>query len=63
MIENIQHDVNIGLINELAPIFNKLGIDTEEVLLAAGTKWNCMPFWPGLVGGALYRRRPVLFDI
>jgi UDP-N-acetyl-D-glucosamine/UDP-N-acetyl-D-galactosamine dehydrogenase len=51
VIENIQRDVNIGLINELALIFNKLGIDTEEVLLAAGTKWNFMPFWPGLVGG------------
>ncbi|MEK9571885.1 MAG: Vi polysaccharide biosynthesis UDP-N-acetylglucosamine C-6 dehydrogenase TviB [Paracoccaceae bacterium] len=51
VIENIQRDVNIGLINELALIFNKLGIDTEEVLLAAGTKWNFMPFRPGLVGG------------
>jgi len=51
VIENTQRDVNIGLINELALIFNKLGIDTEEVLLAAGTKWNFMPFRPGLVGG------------
>jgi len=51
VIENIQRDVNIALINELALIFNKLGIDTEEVLLAAGTKWNFMPFRPGLVGG------------
>lgn len=51
VIENTQRDVNIGLINELAIIFNKLGIDTEEVLLAAGTKWNFLPFRPGLVGG------------
>lgn len=51
VIENTQRDVNIGLINELALIFNKLGIDTEEVLKAAGTKWNFMPFRPGLVGG------------
>ena len=51
VIENTQRDVNIGLINELAIIFNKLGIDTEEVLEAAGTKWNFLPFRPGLVGG------------
>jgi UDP-N-acetyl-D-galactosamine dehydrogenase len=51
VIENTQRDVNIALINELAIIFNKLGIDTEEVLLAAGTKWNFLPFRPGLVGG------------
>lgn len=51
VIENTQRDVNIGLINELAVIFNKLGIDTEEVLKAAGTKWNFLPFRPGLVGG------------
>jgi UDP-N-acetyl-D-galactosamine dehydrogenase len=51
VIENTQRDVNIALINELALIFNKLGIDTEEVLLAAGTKWNFLPFRPGLVGG------------
>lgn len=51
VIENTQRDVNIGLINELALIFNKLGIDTEEVLKAAGTKWNFLPFRPGLVGG------------
>jgi len=51
VIENIQRDVNIALINELAVIFNKLEIDTEEVLLAAGTKWNFFPFRPGLVGG------------
>ena len=51
VIENTQRDVNIGLINELALIFNKLGIDTEEVLEAAGTKWNFLPFRPGLVGG------------
>nr|WP_305080096.1 hypothetical protein [Methylomonas koyamae] len=53
VIENTQRDVNIALINELALIFNKLGIDTEEVLLAAGTKWNFLPFrlawWAGIV--------------
>ena len=51
VIENTQRDVNIALINELALIFNRLGIDTEEVLLASGTKWNFLPFRPGLVGG------------
>jgi len=51
VIENTQRDVNIALINELALIFNKLGIDTEAVLDAAGTKWNFLPFRPGLVGG------------
>lgn len=51
VIENTQRDINIALINELALIFNRLGIDTEEVLLAAGTKWNFLPFRPGLVGG------------
>jgi len=51
VIENTQRDVNIALINELSLIFNRLGIDTEEVLIAAGTKWNFLPFRPGLVGG------------
>ena len=51
VIENTQRDLNIALINELALIFNRLNIDTEEVLLAAGTKWNFLPFRPGLVGG------------
>lgn len=51
VIENTQRDVNIALINELSIIFNKLGIDTLEVLEAAGTKWNFLPFRPGLVGG------------
>ncbi len=51
VIENTQRDVNIALINELALIFNRLGIDTHEVLEAAGTKWNFLPFRPGLVGG------------
>ena len=51
VIENTQRDLNIALINELAIIFNKLGIDTEAVLKAAGTKWNFLPFRPGLVGG------------
>ena len=51
VIENTQRDLNIALINELAVIFNKLNIDTEEVLKATGTKWNFLPFRPGLVGG------------
>ncbi|CAM5274930.1 Vi polysaccharide biosynthesis UDP-N-acetylglucosamine C-6 dehydrogenase TviB [Eoetvoesiella caeni] len=51
VIENTQRDVNIALINELALIFNRLGIDTQAVLEAAGTKWNFLPFRPGLVGG------------
>lgn len=51
VIENTQRDLNIALINELAIIFNKLDIDTESVLQAAGTKWNFLPFRPGLVGG------------
>lgn len=51
VIENTQRDVNIALINELAMIFNRMGIDTEAVLKAAGTKWNFLPFRPGLVGG------------
>ena len=51
VIENTQRDVNIALVNELSLIFGKLGIDTEEVLKAAGTKWNFLPFRPGLVGG------------
>jgi UDP-N-acetyl-D-galactosamine dehydrogenase len=51
VIENTQRDVNIALINELAMLFNRLDLDTEEVLEAAGTKWNFLPFRPGLVGG------------
>lgn len=51
VIENTQRDVNIALINELAMLFNRLGIDTQEILEAAGTKWNFLPFHPGLVGG------------
>ncbi|HMZ71440.1 MAG: Vi polysaccharide biosynthesis UDP-N-acetylglucosamine C-6 dehydrogenase TviB [Pseudomonadales bacterium] len=51
VIENTQRDLNIALVNELALIFSRLGIDTEEVLVAAGTKWNFLPFRPGLVGG------------
>lgn len=51
VIENSQRDINIAFVNELAKIFNKLGIDTHEVLAAAGTKWNFLPFKPGLVGG------------
>lgn len=51
VIENTQRDLNIALINELALIFNKMGIDTQSVLEAAGSKWNFLPFRPGLVGG------------
>ncbi|MCL5669509.1 MAG: Vi polysaccharide biosynthesis UDP-N-acetylglucosamine C-6 dehydrogenase TviB [Gammaproteobacteria bacterium] len=51
VIENTQRDVNIALINEFAMLFNRLGLDTQEVLAAAGTKWNFLPFRPGLVGG------------
>ena len=51
VIENTQRDVNIALVNELSKIFNIMEIDTEEVLKAASTKWNFIPFWPGLVGG------------
>lgn len=51
VIENSQRDINIAFVNELAVIFERLGIDTEEVLVAAGTKWNFLPFRPGLVGG------------
>ena len=51
VIENIQRDVNIGLVNELAMLFNRMGIDTRSVLEAAATKWNFLPFKPGLVGG------------
>lgn len=51
VIENTQRDLNIALINELAIIFNRLGLDTQEVLEAAGSKWNFLPFRPGLVGG------------
>jgi UDP-N-acetyl-D-galactosamine dehydrogenase len=51
VIENTQRDLNIALMNELAVIFNRMGIDTEAVLQAAGTKWNFLPFRPGLVGG------------
>jgi len=51
VIENAQRDINIAFVNELAKIFNKIGIDTSDVLAAAGTKWNFLPFKPGLVGG------------
>lgn len=51
MIENSQRDINIAFVNELAKIFNLMKIDTSEVLAAAGTKWNFLPFKPGLVGG------------
>ena len=51
MIENTQRDLNIALMNELAMIFHRMGLDTCDVLEAAGTKWNFLPFRPGLVGG------------
>ena len=51
VIENSQRDINIAFVNELSKIFNKMGIDTQEVLAAAATKWNFLPFKPGLVGG------------
>lgn len=51
VIENSQRDINIAFVNELSKIFNKMGIDTRDVLEAAGTKWNFLPFRPGLVGG------------
>ena len=51
VIENTQRDLNIALMNELAIIFHKLGLDTTEVLAAAASKWNFLPFKPGLVGG------------
>jgi len=51
VIENTQRNLNIALVNELSIIFHRLGIDTKEVLEAAGTKWNFLPFRPGLVGG------------
>ncbi|MBO9470135.1 nucleotide sugar dehydrogenase [Endozoicomonas sp. G2_2] len=51
VIENVQRDINVALVNELAQIFSRLGIDTQKVLEAAGTKWNFLPFRPGLVGG------------
>ena len=63
VIENAQRDINIAFVNELAVIFNKMGINTLDVLEAAGTKWNFLNFRPGLVGGTLYRRRPLLLGL
>src|SRR5690606_39118882 len=51
VIENSQRDINIAFVNELSKIFNRMGIDTHDVLEAAGTKWNFLKFYPGLVGG------------
>ncbi|MBM4406133.1 MAG: nucleotide sugar dehydrogenase [Chloroflexi bacterium] len=51
VIENIQRDLNIALVNELSMLFHQIGLSTKDVLEAAGTKWNFLPFWPGLVGG------------
>ncbi|MCK8493165.1 nucleotide sugar dehydrogenase [Spirosoma sp. RP8] len=71
VIENVQRDLNISLMNELAIIFDKMGVDTQEVLKAAGTKWNFLPFTPGLVGGhcigidpyyLLYKARQLGYD-
>ncbi|ALG68132.1 nucleotide sugar dehydrogenase [Beggiatoa leptomitoformis] len=62
VVENTQRDVNIALINELAMIFNRLGIDTHDVLQAAGTKWNFLPFTPGLVGGHCIGVDPYYLD-
>lgn len=71
VIENVQRDLNISLMNELAIIFDKLGIDTQEVIRAAATKWNFLPFTPGLVGGhcigidpyyLLYKARQVGYE-
>ena len=71
VIENVQRDLNISLMNELAIIFDKMGIDTQEVIKAASTKWNFMPFTPGLVGGhcigidpyyLLYKARQLGYD-
>lgn len=71
VIENVQRDLNISLMNELSIIFDKMGIDTQDVLKAAGTKWNFLPFTPGLVGGhcisidpyyLLYKARQLGYD-
>ncbi|EIJ44158.1 nucleotide sugar dehydrogenase [Beggiatoa alba B18LD] len=62
VVENTQRDVNIALINELSMIFNRLGIDTHDVLKAAGTKWNFLPFTPGLVGGHCIGVDPYYLD-
>ncbi len=60
VIENTQRDLNIALVNELAIIFNRLNIDTEAVLRAAGSKWNFLPFRPGLVGGHCIGVDPII---
>ena len=62
VIENTQRDVNIALINELAQLFYRMDIDTEDVLVAAGTKWNFLSFMPGLVGGHCIGVDPLLSD-
>ena len=71
VVENVQRDLNISLMNELAIIFDKMGVDTQEVIKAAATKWNFMPFTPGLVGGhcigidpyyLLYKARQLGYD-
>ena len=60
VIENAQRDLNIAFVNELALIFDRLNVDTREVLEAAGTKWNFLPFQPGLVGGHVSGSSPHL---
>ncbi|MBI2603580.1 MAG: nucleotide sugar dehydrogenase [Deltaproteobacteria bacterium] len=60
VIENTQRDLNVALINELAMLFDRLGLDTQDVLAAAGTKWNFLPFTPGLVGGHCYSGKHTL---
>ena len=61
-IENAQRDVNISFVNELALIFDRIGINTYDVLEAAGTKWNFLPFKPGSRWWSLYRGRSLLFS-
>ena len=63
VIENTQRDLNIALMNELSIIFSKLDIDTFEVLKAAKTKWNFLPFSPGEIGRSLHRRKSLLLNI
>ncbi len=63
VIENTQRDINIAFVNELAVIFNKMGIDTHEVLKAAGTKWNFLNFFPWPCGWSLHWSRSLLFSL
>lgn len=63
VVENSQRDINIAFMNELAMVFDRMGIDTNEVIEGMNTKWNALGFTPGLVGGTLHRRRPLLFCV